>query len=283
MPPIPETGSDATGPCHPVGIALPSLTLWYREMIRFFRQRHRVVSALVTPIVLWALLGSGLNDILVIEAAGHAPQGYRAYFFTGTLTMVLLFTAIFSTITVIEDRNEGFLQAVLVAPVPRTAIVLGKVLGGATIALIHGMVFLLLWPFVLGWPSGAGAGIASAAAAAGVCLVLALGLTALGFCIAWPMDSTTGFHAVMMLFLMPMWFLSGSVFPIAAAPPWLQWVMWCNPMTYGHAALAGTLRQGQTGIPLTTWQATAVTVFFSAVMVLVAVACVRRPPREASA
>ncbi len=276
----PEPVLDASGSRRRGGITMPSLTLWHREMIRFFRQRHRVVSALLTPIVLWVLLGSGLNDIVNVQADGHTPDGYRAYFFTGTLTMVLLYTAIFSTITVIEDRKEGFLQSVLVAPVPRTAIVLGKVLGGSTIAMIHGLLFLLLRPIALGWPSDVSSGLVSTVAAASLCLVMAIGLTALGLCIAWPMDSTTGFHAVMMLFLMPMWFLSGAVFPLAGAPRWLQLIMWCNPMTYGQAALTGTLREGRTGMPLSTWQATATTTVLSTVMVLLAVAMVRRQAKE---
>lgn len=215
-------------------------TLWRREMVRFLRQRNRVIGALATPIVFWLLLGSGLNRTfttgVAAEVPGDAGIGYLAYFFPGTLVLILLFTAIFSTISVIEDRREGFLQAVLVAPAPRLAIVLGKVLGGATLATGQAILFLLLWPLIGGFP-----GVVEALAAVAIMFVLALGLTALGLCLAWPMDSTAGFHAVMNLLLMPMWFLSGALFPVATAPAWMQVVMYANPLTYGHSALAGVL------------------------------------------
>src|SRR5881396_1380148 len=126
---------------------LPSLTLWQREMVRFFRQRDRVVGALATPIVFWLLLGLGLGKSFSTPGtpAGH---GYLEYFYAGTLVMILLFTAIFSTISVIEDRREGFLQGVLVAPVGRLAIVLGKLLGGTTLAFVQGLAFLVFAPWV---------------------------------------------------------------------------------------------------------------------------------------
>ena len=218
-------------------------TLWQREVVRFLRQRNRVIGALATPIVFWLLLGSGLNQTFVVDAGGAGGSGggaegmgYLAYFFPGAMVMILLFTSIFSTITVIEDRREGFLQGVLVSPAPRLAIVLGKVLGGAALATLQALVFLALWPFVgtfPGWPAVLG------------CLVAAFGisagLTALGLCLAWPMNSTAGYHAVMNLILMPMWFLSGSVFPVVTAPGWLKAVMYLNPLTYGHALLTATL------------------------------------------
>lgn len=110
------------------------LTLAERELVRFFRQRNRVIGALLQPIMFWVLFSAGLrgNDL-----------GF-AFFFPGTLAMILLFTAIFATISIIEDRSEGFLQSVLVAPAPRWAMVLGKIVGGATIALLQALVFLVL-------------------------------------------------------------------------------------------------------------------------------------------
>ena len=269
-----DSVSTLVSPRRSRGIVLGSLTLWHREMRRFFRQRHRVVSALITPIVLWLLLGSGLDHAFAVQHGpdGLARIGYRAYLFPGTLTMILLFTAIFSTITVIEDRQEGFLQSVLAAPVPRMAIVLGKVWGGTSIALVHGLVFLSLWPWVAPSPVGA----ATLACTAGTTLVVAIGLTAMGLCVAWPMDSATGFHAVMMLFLMPMWFLSGAMFPLTDAPPWLAVIMWCNPMTYGQAALSAALCHGDTGTPMAPWHAALATVGVSALMVMLATMLVVR-------
>jgi ABC-2 type transport system permease protein len=149
---------------------------------------------------------------------------------------VLLFAAIFSNISVIEDRHQGFLQGVLVAPVSRATIVAGKVLGGATLAWIQGVVFLALAPL-----SGVRLTVASTLEAAGILAVLALSLTALGFAFAWKLDSVQGFHAIMNVVLMPMWLLSGAFFPVSGAPFWLGALMRLNPLTYGVAALRGVL------------------------------------------
>lgn len=225
-------------------------TLLQREVVRFLRQRNRVIGAFATPVVFWLLLGSGLNRTFVVDASAAEGVGYLAYFFPGALVMILLFTAIFSTITVIEDRREGFLQGVLVSPAPRLAIVLGKTLGGAAVAVLQALVFLALWPLVGEFP-----GWAAMAACFAAAVVVSVGLTALGLMMAWPMRSTAGFHALMNLVLMPMWFLCGAVFPVATAPVWLKAVMYANPLTYGHALLAGTLlgraeAEAVSGIPM---------------------------------
>ena len=274
---------------HSGGLWLASLTLWQREMVRFFRQRNRVVGALATPLVFWLLLGWGLNQSFTVpatpgsETAMQGTQnniGYLEYFYPGTVVLILLFTAIFSTISVIEDRREGFLQGVLVAPIPRLAIVTGKVLGGASIATIQGVVFLALWPLVGHWP-----GIACILAAIAVMFVLAMGLTALSLCFAWPMDSTAGFHAVMNLVLMPMWFLSGAVFPVDNAPLVMRTIMWANPLTYGQAAFAALLSGQRTSaiatVPLST--AIVIMVVFTIAMILLAGKLVARPRKDGSA
>lgn len=213
---------------------LPAFTLWWREMVRFFRQRDRVMGALGTPLVFWLLLGFGLGKSFRITLApeGH---GYLEYFFGGTIALVLLFTAIFSTISIIEDRREGFLQGVLVAPVGRFGLVLGKILGGTTLALVQGLVFVLLAPVV-----GLSLSLMSLIWLTVVMFLLAFALTGLGFLIAWRMDSTQGFHAIMNLFLIPLWLLSGAVFPASGAPAILRWAMNCNPVSYGVMAI----RQG---------------------------------------
>jgi len=206
-------------------------TLWWREINRFRRQRSRWMSALTQPLVFWLLIGGGLS-------ASFRPSGvpdgasYLVYFYPGVIVLVMLFTAIFSTIAVVEDRREGFLQGVLVAPVSRASIVLGQALGSATLAWLQGVIFLILAPL---------AGISlSVSAIAGVTIVLAclaFGLTSLGLIIAWRMQSTQGFHAIMNLILMPIWLLSGAFFPLSGVPFWLAWLMRINPLTYGMAAL----------------------------------------------
>ncbi|MEM6505603.1 MAG: ABC transporter permease [Planctomycetota bacterium] len=236
----------------------------WREWVRFFRQRSRVIGALATPVLFWVLLGFGADR--VFAAGGDASGGgigYREYFFPGALVMILLFTAIFSTITVIDDRNEGFLQGVLVSPASRSAIVLGKVVGGGGIAMVQGVLFLLLYPAVGGWP-GVWAMLGAVAAMAG----LAVALTGLGLVMAWRMDSTAGYHALMNILLMPMWFLSGAVFPAATAPIWMKSVMAINPLTYGHQLLSGLLLGGDAPAGLVPmWVAALVVAGFAAVMV----------------
>src|SRR5438094_8420789 len=128
------------------GALLPAMSLCRRELVRFIRQRHRIIGALATPIVFWLLIGGGMNRSFKSDQPGGG--NYLQYFFPGTILMILLFTAIFSTISIIEDRREGFLQSVLVAPVSRMAIVLGKILGGTILAFGQGLIFLLLAPTV---------------------------------------------------------------------------------------------------------------------------------------
>jgi len=202
-------------------------TLAQRELVRFFRQRNRVIGALVQPIMFWLLFSAGLQG----NNLGHT------FFFPGTLAMILLFTAIFATISIIEDRREGFLQSVLVAPAPQWAMVLGKVLGGALIALLQAMLFLALGWLTLGMTSS----VVQLLLAVVLMGVIAIALTALGFIIAWRMDSTQGFHAIMSVFLFPMWLLSGSLFPPDAAN-WITWISRFNPLTYGVAGLRYYLR-----------------------------------------
>src|SRR5687767_3462211 len=217
------------------GLWLPAVSLARRELVRFLRQRNRVIGALATPVVFWLLIGAGMGRSF--RAVGTPEEyGYLQFFFPGTLVMILLFTAIFSTISIIEDRREGFLQSVLVAPVPRSAIVLGKVLGGTILATGQGLLFLLLAPLV-----GFRFTPASFAIVLLLMLILSFALTALGFCLAWRMTSTQGFHAVMNLFLMPMWFLSGALFPPTGAWPGLKYVMLLNPLTYGLAGMRRAL------------------------------------------
>ncbi|MBP9128117.1 MAG: ABC transporter permease [Elusimicrobia bacterium] len=212
---------------------LASGTLVTRELQRFFRQKNRVIGAFATPLLFWFFLGMGLGrNFQAPPGAAGAGLNYLQYFLPGTMALVCLFTAIFSTISVIEDRQAGFLQAVLVSPAPRSAIVIGKMVGGTLLALLQAVVFVGLLP-VVGVPL----------TGSGVCwsilllTLLALGLTGLGLAIAWTTDSIQGFHAIMNLLLMPIWFLSGAVFPVDGAPGWLKVLMLANPVTYAVSGL----------------------------------------------
>ena len=227
MTPAPASRGDA--PVPSVGLAV--LTLWRRELLHFTRHRSRVLGALGTPLVFWLLIGSGIGTSF---RHGAAPAGmsYLEYFFPGTVLLIVLFTSIFCMMSVIEDRHQGFLLSVLVAPLPRFTLVLGKILGGATLAAGQGLLFVLLAP-------AAGLELAPTqfALIGAVLFLVALALTGLGFAVAWKLDSVQGFHAVVNLFLIPMWLLSGALFPASGAAGWVQWSMKLNPLTYGLAAL----------------------------------------------
>ncbi|MBI3288097.1 MAG: ABC transporter permease [Elusimicrobia bacterium] len=212
-----------------------AFTLWERDIVRFFRDKPRVIGGLVPPIVFWLLIGSGLGTAVRVPGAPESLS-FLQYFYAGTLVLIVLFTSIFATISIIEDRREGFLQAVLVAPVSRLSIVLGKVLGSSTVGLAQGLAFLLL-----AGPAGLHPGPHGYALAAATLALASIGLTALGFCIAWVLDSSQGFHAVMNLFLIPMWMLSGALFPAATAPTFLRAVITINPVSYAVTGLQRAL------------------------------------------
>ncbi len=210
------------------GFWLPVTSLWWREVVRFYRQRSRVAGALGSPLVFWLLIGSGFGR----SFRSAQGSGYLEYFFPGTVMMILLFTSIFTSISIIEERREGFLLSVLVAPISRLHLVLGKVLGGTTLAFLQGTTFVLLAP-LLGHSLTAGQWFSLL----GVLLLNAFALTGLGFVCAWQMESVQGFHAIMNMVLVPMWVLSGALFPASGASTWVRWVMAMNPLTYGMTAL----------------------------------------------
>lgn len=258
---------------------LPMMTLWQREVLRFLRQRSRVIGALGTPIVFWVLIGSGLgrsfntaatsSTATTVTSAGDAAQSsmnYLEYFFPGTMVLIVLFTAIFSMISIIDDRKEGFMQSVIASPTRRSAIVMGKVMGSTTLALMQAMMFLMLAPL-----SGVPLTLVSGFTVFMVLIPVAVGLSGLGFLIAWGMDSTQGFHALMNLFLVPMWLLSGALFPAAGASSWLGWVMKLNPLTYGVSAVRNAMYSAQTeggGATLSMSTSIWITILFAVLMIV---------------
>ena len=210
---------------------LPVATLWQRELIRFWRQKSRVLGVVASPLVFWLLIGYGSNNL--------------QQFFAGALVLTILFSAIFSTISIIEDRREGFLLSMLVSPASRTSMVLGKILGASTLAWIQGLIFLAFAPL-----AGISIGLADLLALIGAVFLVSFTLTGLGFVIAWRMNSTQGFHAIMNLLLVPMWMVSGSLFPMATAHGWIKAIMWVNPLTYSISLLNGFMKvsSGSPGI-----------------------------------
>jgi len=224
------------------GVSLPAFTLWWREVVRFYRQRSRVVGVIASPLLFWIVIGAGFGTSFRSgDAAGQS--NYLDFFYPGALIMIVLFTSIFTMMSVIEDRKEGFLLSVLVAPVPRSAIVLGKVLGGTTLATIQGLIFLLFAPLL-----GIHLNAVQLLLIVLTIFLVSFSLTALGFAIAWPMDSSQAFHAIINLFLIPLWLLSGALFPLSGASGWLQLLMKLNPLTYGVEALRDLLYPASTPV-----------------------------------
>lgn len=228
-------------------------SLWRRELVRFLRDRSRLTGSLLQPVLFWLLFTGALQG-----SFKPAGQDYGTWFFVGTLAMIALFTAIFATITVIEDRQAGFLQGVLVAPVPRAAIALGKILGGATLGFGLSAVFLLLGPL-----AGVPLTFGSVFATIPVLALVAVSVTGLGFTMAWLLDSSAGYHALMMLFLMPMLLLSGAFFPMQGAHPVMAVLMAVDPLTYCVGALRHVLQGPVEGVPAL-WLCLLVTIAFAA-------------------
>lgn len=207
--------------------------LWWREVVRFYRQPSRFVSALISPLLFWFLIGSGVGRTF---SANSSSTHYLDYFFPGAILLVILFAAVFSTISIIEDRREGFLQSVMVAPVARASIPLGKILGSTTLAVFQSVLFIIL-ALIMGLRLHG----LQVAALFGAVLLSSLLFSTLGFLMAWQFRSIQGFHAVMNMLLMPMWFLSGALFPEDGAAGWIRFVMHINPLFYGHKLLCFAL------------------------------------------
>jgi ABC-2 type transport system permease protein len=211
--------------------------LWRRDIVRFFRQRSRIVGALAQPLIFWLVIGGGLDRSFAVP--GGDALGYREYFYPGVIAMVVLFTSIFSTMSVIDDRHAGFLQAVLVAPSSRTSLVLGKTLGGVTVALLQAALFLAAVPL-----AGFDAAAVNWPLAVALLLGASVALTSVGFAIAWWLDSTQGYHAIMSVLLIPAWILSGAMFPVERTARWMSAVMRANPLTYAVEGLRRALYGG---------------------------------------
>lgn len=223
-----------------------AMSIWFgtvkalikRDMIRFFRQRSRVFGALAQPLIFWAVIGSGLDSSFRLDA--DSAIGYREYFYPGVVLMVVLFTSIFSTITLIEDRQSGFIQAIEVGPAGGGAVVFGKTFGTTMLALAQAILFLLLAPLAgfsyasIDWFQLFATLILSSAA-----------MSSLGVAVAWIINSSVGYHAVMSAVLIPMWILSGSMFPAKSAV--MKWVIFFNPMSYCAEGVRRALYGGNLG------------------------------------
>jgi ABC-2 type transport system permease protein len=255
------------------------VSLWRRELVRFLRQPSRIVGLLSAPFLFWLVLGSGLGTSFRPDAAAESAPGFLQYFFPGSIVMVVLFTSIFSNMSTIEDRRDGYLMSMLASPMPRLSIVLGKILGGTTQAMIPGMLFVFLAPI-----AGVPLTVQSVGEAAFVLFLTSFSLNGLGLVIAWQMESTQGFHAVLNLVLMPLWMLSGAVFPMIGASGWVQWMMAANPLAYEVYALRSALLPAtpvlQHPFAVSGALATEITVGFSLLILIACVSFCGRPSEK---
>ena len=201
-------------------------TVWYRDVLRFVRDRARIVGSLGQPLLFLFVFGSGLSPAMA--GLGQGAFDFKQFLFPGILSMAVLFSAIFSAVSIVWDREFGFLKEVMVAPVSRLAVALGKVAGGSTVALLQGVIILVLAPLVgvrLSWDQ--------VLVLVLLMLLLAAVMTAMGLLIAARQRSMEGFQVIMQFLLMPMFFLSGAFFPLRGVPVWLEWLSRIDPVTYG--------------------------------------------------
>ncbi len=216
-------------------------TIWLRETKRFFRYRSRIVTSVVTPMLWLLIFGTGLGAAVRF---GNMPGGYEAFIYPGIIGQTILFTSIFSGLSVIMDRQYGFLKEILVAPISRPSLVMGKALGISTAAVIQATILLIL-SFIVGVPMTPVVFILCM----GIALIMSVGLGGLGLVIAAFTDSMEGFNLIMSFIVLPMFLLSGALFPITGLPSWLQTGVYLNPLTYGVDALRYAIL-GESALPL---------------------------------
>ncbi|GAC1471534.1 MAG: ABC transporter permease [Candidatus Dormibacteraceae bacterium] len=204
--------------------------IWYRDIIRYWRDRWRLVASLAQPLLFLVVFGSGLSSSLG-GASGFGTSGglsYIQFMYPGIIGMAILFTAIFGAMSIVWDREFGFLKEVLVAPIDRYAVAIGKALGSTTQAMIQGLILLVLAPLV-----GVTLTVPTVLAMIPLAAVLAFGLSAFGVALASTMKSLQGFQVVMNFLMMPMFFLSGALFPLNNLPGWMTLLTRLDPASYG--------------------------------------------------
>jgi len=216
--------------------------VWYRDILRYLRDWVRIITSLMQPLLFLFIFGSGLASSF--SPAGARPGGvagvsFQTFLFPGVVSMAVLFTAIFSAISIVWDREFGFLREMLVAPVSRTSIVLGKALGGSTIAMFQGTLMLVFAPLI-----GVRLDVGLVIILMLEMLLLAFTMTSLGIVIASRMQSMESFSVVMQFVLMPMFFLSGALFPLTHVPGWLAFLNKLDPVTYGVDPLRQAVMSG---------------------------------------
>jgi len=232
-------------------------TMWLREMIRFSRSKSRIIGALATPLFFLIILGTGFSSAFQVRGGGTFDKSYLA---PGLIGMAVLFASLMGGVSIIWDREFGFLKEILIAPVSRFYVSLGKAVGGVTTAMIQGILIMIIaWLIGVRYVSiwGVLLGIA-------VMFISGIGFIGLGIALASKIESHEGFQMVMSFLTMPLVLLSGAFFPITNLPGWLKILVYANPLTYGVEALRWCLL-GNSTIPISL--SVAVLVIFSIAMI----------------
>jgi ABC-2 type transport system permease protein len=224
--------------------------IWYRDILRFWRDRMRLLGSLAQPLLFLIVFGTGLSSALQGAgggfgggAGGGVSLSYTQFIFPGIIGMSILFSAIFGAMSIVWDREFGFLKEVLVAPIDRSAVAIGKALGGATQAMVQGVILLVLAPVV-----GVKLTVTSVVLVILLSFLLAFSLSSLGVLIASRMKSMQGFQVVMNFLMMPIFFLSGSLFPLQGLPDWMTFLTRIDPASYGMDPLRRVMLDGA-GLP----------------------------------
>lgn len=215
-------------------------TLWMREVKRYLRERIRIVSSFFQPLLWLIIFGTGMR----FPVSGTVSLTYQKFIFPGIIGQTLLFTSMFMGISVIWDREFGFLKEILVAPISRFSIFVGKMLGASTDAMIQGIIV-----FSLGFMVGIPVNFHIFLQTLPLMLLITFGLVCIGLTIASFITSLESYGAIQSFINLPLFFLSGALFPLSNIPSWLQWVSFIDPLTYGVDAMR-TIILGSSWVPL---------------------------------
>lgn len=234
-------------------------TLWLREAKRYVRYRSRIITAIFTPLLWLVVFGLGLGSAIRF---GGTTGGYQEFIYPGIISQTILFTCVMAGIGIIMDKQYGFLKEVMVAPLSRASIIFGKAIGISTGAIVQAIILLLL-SFVVGVQMTPLIFLG----ALGISTIIAIGFSGLGLLIASFMDSMEGFNLVMSFVILPVFLLSGALFPVTNLPTWLSFIVYLDPLTYGVDALRGVIL-GQSVLPPII--STGVILLFAAAMIFLA-------------
>jgi ABC-2 type transport system permease protein len=258
--------------------------IWMREVLIYFRDRPRMISAFIMPIMMLVMFGEGLGNSI---ATLPGDIGYRQFIFPGMVAMIVLMNSVFSGVSIVTDRQFGFLREILVAPVSRSAICIGKITGGATVSLVNGIVMFVMAPIL-----GIDITFEIVAKLIGLIALVSFMLTGLGVAMGSRLRSVESFQMLSQVAIMPAMFLSGIFFPINNVPAWMDVIVKLNPVTYAVAPIREIALSEQLsalppdapfqithvdwfGYTLSTWEEIGVVVVFGVAMLTIAIRAIR--------